>query len=80
MIQMVTNRIRLKIDRAKIGLPGACGQSNFGKANRPITSRADVPHTITYTGITGATGHSCMYNAPVYEETRSIWKTVTTNV
>ena len=48
-------------------LRGAAGQRSFGKANRPITSRADIPHTIKYTGIPGAAGHSNMYTAPVYK-------------
>lgn len=36
--------------------------------NAPIISRASIPHTITYTGIAGAAGHSYMYTAP-----RVIW-------
>lgn len=68
------------MDRAKIVLPGAPEQTSFGNANRPITSMADIPHTITYTGITGATGHSYMYNTPVYKDTRGVWKAVTINV
>lgn len=74
MNQMKTNRSKLRIKKVQIMFPATVGQRRFGRINRLINSRANIPHTITYTGINGAAGHSCMYTAPVDTEQRHLEK------
>lgn len=61
---MKVNRIRVRTQHVQIN-PWAAGQRSFGRTTRPISSSAIIPHTITYTGISGAAGHSFRCSAPV---------------
>lgn len=72
MNQIKTNSTIQRINRFQILWAIAAGQRSFGKAKSPMSSRASIPPTITYTGTTGAAGHSLMFTAPAYTEQRHL--------